>query len=300
MKISTQIKVLVVTIIIGVAIIVGGYFGIKQYNIFQQQKIEIERQNSEQQYLLLKQQKELEDRIKELEDEPPKTIIKDPPIIQKEDNTLSIIEQWKPRIVHINCKFVYEGVTYGEQSGSGYIWGINTESGMVVLLTNKHLIEIPVSYPDGGLIGLTPTPTSCDIRASGDSQSVTVYYEDDAFIPFAQEDVAIIWIKNPTPYMKSVVESHGGYFCEERAGLGEEILVIGYPEIGDQNDVTVTDGIISGFDGNYYITSAKVEHGNSGGIALLVKDNCYLGIPSYVEVGSIESMARIFDITKLP
>ena len=70
---------------------------------------------------------------------------------------------------------------------------------------------------------------------------------------------------------------------------------MGYPSIGSQTDITATEGIISGYDGNYYVTSAKVERGNSGGAAVALKDNCYLGIPTFVQVGDIESLARILD-----
>jgi len=74
---------------------------------------------------------------------------------------------------------------------------------------------------------------------------------------------------------------------------------LGYPGIGGNNDITATEGIISSYDGDYYITSAKIEHGNSGGIAILIKDNCFLGIPSYAEAGEIESMGRILDGSKV-
>jgi len=72
---------------------------------------------------------------------------------------------------------------------------------------------------------------------------------------------------------------------------------LGYPTVGSRQDITATEGIISGFDGNYFITSAKVEEGNSGGIAVSVKEDCYLGIPTYAEIGNVESLARILDFT---
>ena len=43
----------------------------------------------------------------------------------------------------------------------------------------------------------------------------------------------------------------------------------------------------------YIVTDAKIDHGNSGGAAILIKDDCYLGIPSAAVVGSIESYGRI-------
>jgi len=85
------------------------------------------------------------------------------------------------------------------------------------------------------------------------------------------------------------------FFGNGVALIGDEIIILGYPTIGSQDDITVTRGIISGYDGDYYITDAKIEHGNSGGVAILLKDNCYLGIPSYTISGEAESLARILD-----
>jgi S1-C subfamily serine protease len=63
--------------------------------------------------------------------------------------------------------------------------------------------------------------------------------------------------------------------------------------------LTATDGIISGYAGDYYITSAKIERGNSGGPAILIKGKCLLGIPTFVTVGSLEALGRVLDITVL-
>ena len=75
--------------------------------------------------------------------------------------------------------------------------------------------------------------------------------------------------------------------------IGDKIVVLGYPAIGTEGGITATEGIISGIEKNYYVTSAKIDHGNSGGAAILVKDDCYLGIPTWANPGSIESLARI-------
>src|SRR3989344_5363432 len=75
--------------------------------------------------------------------------------------------------------------------------------------------------------------------------------------------------------------------------IGDKLLVLGYPKIGAKTGLTITDGIVSGIDKNYFITSAKIDKGNSGGAAILVKDDCYLGIPSSSAVGVIESLGRI-------
>lgn len=218
---------------------------------------------------------------------------------QTENDLPSIIKQWKPRVAFIECKVIFKGNNMGEQFGSAYLWGSDESNGNPILLTNNHVIDVAIHNLYGDPMGITATPTSCDIKISEDSQSVTVYNDKGTFSGFKEKDVGLVTIKNPTPYMEEVIQNLWYGSCNERAELGEEILILGYPGIGDKSDVTVTDGIISGYDGDYYITSAKVEHGNSGGIAISVKNNCYLGIPSFVETGSVESLARIFDFRNI-
>jgi hypothetical protein len=73
---------------------------------------------------------------------------------------------------------------------------------------------------------------------------------------------------------------------------------LGYPTIGSSGSITVTEGIVSGIEGDYYVTSAKIDHGNSGGVAILTKDDCYLGIPTFVKNnGGFESLGRILKST---
>jgi len=84
--------------------------------------------------------------------------------------------------------------------------------------------------------------------------------------------------------------------CKVRPITGDQVVILGYPSVGSQSTVTATEGIISGFDDGYYVTSAKIEQGNSGGAAIHVKNNCFLGIPTLVVVGKIESLARILPL----
>jgi len=200
----------------------------------------------------------------------------------------SIIQEWRPRTAYVDCKAVADGKTFAEQSGSGYVYGYDASNGQLFILTNKHVMTM-TAY------GASFIPTSCDIRVPGDSQSATIYNNaaEMGLVSSAGEDYTLFNIPNPTPFMLAMEKNLWDGACQGTAELGEPIIILGYPEIGDQNDITVTDGIISGYDGNYYITSAKIEHGDSGGLAVSLKNNCFLGIPSYADVGDIESLARI-------
>ena len=92
-----------------------------------------------------------------------------------------------------------------------------------------------------------------------------------------------------TPISNCVDGASNSYNVE----IGDKLIILGYPTIGSESGITVTEGIISGIDDKYYITSAKIDHGNSGGAALRIKDGCYLGLPTSSVVGSIESLGRI-------
>jgi len=94
-----------------------------------------------------------------------------------------------------------------------------------------------------------------------------------------------------TAYTKSIISTKSN-FCPE-AKIGDQVIILGYPTIGSKTGITVTEGIVSGEETSYWVTSAKIDKGNSGGAAILVKDNCYLGIPSSSVVGIMESLGRI-------
>jgi hypothetical protein len=81
------------------------------------------------------------------------------------------------------------------------------------------------------------------------------------------------------------------------------MVILGYPVYGtgagtytsvfSTIEITATEGIISGMDEIYYTTSAKIDHGNSGGLAIDENNDCYIGIPTAAIEGQIESLGRI-------
>lgn len=291
-----QYKYVILTALI-ILIIAGiGYFGIKQYQKYQAEKINKEKIAQEAQQQKDSEVEKLKQEVKALQNKKPEIIIKEVPATKSETDNSSIIQLWRPRVTYIDCKIVLNGKTIAEQSGSGYVFG-RTDTGGVMILTNKHMIIMTVS-------GRSLFPTSCEIKIPGNTQSMTVLPGDQILGKFdavQTDDWTMITIKNPTSYLQTILKTfQWDNDCKNTAELGEKILVLGYPGIGDKNDITATDGIISGYDGNYYITSAKIEHGNSGGVAISVKNNCFLGIPSFADVGSVESLARILKFSAIP
>lgn len=189
-------------------------------------------------------------------------------------NTLSsIIRNWRPRIAYVVCSYKY---SLPSTTGSGLLM-----KGWIA--TNDHVIRYEKAL----------APTSCSISLP--DRNATYYsYPSDMTVYGGGVDMAGVTISNQDEYTDSIGQKSVNY-CKRKAEIGESIVILGYPYTGSSNDITATEGIISGYDGYYYVTSAKIEHGNSGGVAVLLKDNCYLGIPSSVAEGELESLGRILD-----
>jgi S1-C subfamily serine protease len=236
-------------IIVSIAIIfIVGYFGFQLYQDFQWQKEAKQTKNNNQNTALS-----------------------------------SIVSQWRPRIIYIECEFKYtDGTTYAVSSGSGFAAG-------AVIDTNKHILIDENGYG----------PSVCYVKYPDDTTIYRVLNGSDIWVSEKYDVGHLIVAMNDT--IKNLNSSEyricslEDVFGNQKALVGDDIIILGYPTIGSQSDITVTKGIISGYDDDYYITDAKIEHGNSGGAAILLKDNCYLGIPSYAISGEVESLARILN-----
>ncbi len=64
--------------------------------------------------------------------------------------------------------------------------------------------------------------------------------------------------------------------------LSEEVYVLGYPEADLTSSISVTDGIVSGFAGDYFVTDATINPGNSGGPVFSYYDDKVLGIATAI------------------
>lgn len=210
----------------------------------------------------------------------------------KELGTADLVAEWENRVVEVFCGWNNaDGVSQEEVGASGLLVifndGLNVITNSHVILNNKGKVADwcvagiygvgarTVDYKDGDLNPFYALQSGKDgAFILVDSKYLVQQSDDGKFDTFAQE------IVNPCP--------------NDAARIGDKLVILGYPSIGARGGITVTEGIISGFDGDYYVTSAKIDHGNSGGAAILAKNNCYLGIPTWVENnGGFESLGRI-------
>lgn len=198
-------------------------------------------------------------------------------------------------------------------------WGSGTlfrdSRGEYVILTNKHVVE----GAEHCVAGFSPEPSS------GKGFGVLAYFEvyvTSGITMSQSDDEVILGLRPMSQGFRNVIQNTQSdqgfreanfpdslamipYFIKNNnicsvasIKIGDEVAILGYPAAGSRLGITVTKGIIAGVEGDYYVTDAKIERGNSGGAAILIRDNCYIGIPTFALVGDIESIARIFNVAK--
>lgn len=303
---------IVIAIIIGVFVIGGaGYVGVKQYQksqsdkIVKEKRIEEALKQAQEEIEQLKleedvsENKEISDLIKKRESEIAalrkdlgslknkapeviiQTVIKEVQTPKAEPDLSSIINQWKNKVAEVTCDFHFSDGSTIKNGGSATI--VNNKWPGTVALTNRHVVVKK---------GLTPTTCLVKIYESGERR---IYSYDLPFhSPENGDDWAYVELSKIERVKENDVFANVSEFeiCKV-ANVGDKIVVLGFPTIGTEGGITATEGIISGIEKHFYVTSAKIEHGNSGGTAILVKDNCFLGVPTEVQVGTIESLGRI-------
>lgn len=147
------------------------------------------------------------------------------------------------------------------------------------ILTNKHVIAGTL----GCLVGFIDNFD--DEPYFGERQIA------DIFKTSPTSDIAILKIRNPQNKILSSINIMKGSI---NFSLGTKITTYGYPAAFGKK-ITYTSGDFSGTDGNYLKTTAILEYGNSGGGAYL-KDGTFVGIPSAVVRGELNSLGYVLSI----
>lgn len=212
------------------------------------------------------------------------------------------ISKFLTGVVSIQCNNV---------RGSGTLWNF-PETGPSIL-TNNHIVN-------------ATNIDSCSVYSVDDQGAAEGRYTIwgstlRTFNRDTDESVAEIQSGNPQSKKISSLNYSIGDLrkCATTVSIGTPIVIMGFPayaekSIPSQNIAiafrTATNGIVSGLDTsvsdgiasnlpfpNYFI-SAKIDSGNSGGIALS-KDSkglCVLGIPTWLTVGKFETQGLVQNI----
>lgn len=206
---------------------------------------------------------------------------------QNDSDVTSIVNQWKNYIADVRCIWINEDIT---NEGSSSLIGNGTN---VIVLTNAHVLTYDNTPPDYCVVG---------VYGVGGR---TVQYSAKNFVYTQNQDTARIHLDDTLQATDNHMfnyltrNSINMKVCDNNVEIGDKLVVLGYPVNGSPDGLTVTQGVVSGSDGDYWITDAKIDHGNSGGAAVLLKNSCWLGIPTWVQTtnGSFESYGRILKST---
>ena len=175
-----------------------------------------------------------------------------------------------------------------DQGGSGVIF---TSDGTV--LTNNHVIA---------------GSTSCQVTIPDPEtgQIAEIYDAAPVITPTLSREYDVATLKIDGSYTDASGTTWGAYpttfpvftipnTCNTstQSQLNDSVRIYGYPVTSGGYNLTITDGIISSFaDDGDILTSAKVDSGNSGGLAV-DQNGCWLGIPSAVVSGNYQNLGVI-------
>jgi hypothetical protein len=206
------------------------------------------------------------------------------PVVKQNNDLPSIIKKWSPSVALLVCSFSSTG-SIG--FGSGFL--TQFADGSIVVVTNKHVLTDTYGY----------SADSCSIQIPGDGNNYYTVPGNSFQVSSLGYDWGSFPVTNGSPYFNAVAKK-GLQVCLRPVETGDNILILGYPSYaGSFTNPTATQGIISGYDNPYYTTSAKIEQGNSGGVAIQPERDCYAGIPSAVKLGAYENLGRILNANKI-
>ncbi|OJI07305.1 hypothetical protein BK005_01920 [bacterium CG10_37_50] len=199
-------------------------------------------------------------------------------------------------VVNVLCDSEYTDAS----GGSGTV--ITPEG---IILTNSHIIPQDEEYiltGDEGCLVILPN------QQTGEPDEV--YWAQPIVIPglsdeydlayleiydvFTDED-GVVYGRYPKKFVSIFDEQYKhDDICQFKTNkLGDSIRILGYPQTSGGYYLTITEGVLSSFsDEGVILTSAKIDEGNSGGLAV-DESGCMVGVPVAISEGTYQNLGVI-------
>jgi len=195
---------------------------------------------------------------------------------QTPSDDLGIVNQ--DSIIKASVKLICPVSSTMASQGSGTV--ISSDG---TILTNKHVVDGTVGCLVGFINNYNDEPYFND-RQIADIYSIS-----------SDSDIAILKLRNSHSRNLTAINIAGNN--SNNLSLGDQITTYGYPaKFGTK--ITYTSGDFSGVHGDYLKTTAVIEYGNSGGGAYL-KNGTFIGIPTAVMKGELNSLGYILSVNKI-
>ena len=214
----------------------------------------------------------------------------------------SLLSELAGSVVKIHCKA--KAGSKHIRRGSGILYRGKPDpsgSGEYYVQTSLHVVNTTDGTNPQCKIFLYPDHTKGNVYVTFQGQGYKFYRKDIDFAIIEPEIIDADTTAGSMQDLQDYARDEGKNPLCDSAEIGDQVSILGYPAIGGET-LTVTEGIISGFEfigkTRFIKSSAKLDHGNSGGVA--IKDSgCIVGIPTFVQRGQLESMGRILDLDHL-
>lgn len=199
-----------------------------------------------------------------------------------------IINIWKPYTVRVTCiSLDSNGNRKSYSDGSGLL--SKTLKGAPVVITNKHVL-----YTKNNTLS-----SYCNVYLPTTKEIIKVLKKD--FSASKNKDIANLAIRKPTESITDLLKNDKQISndCKNvKIDSTENIAILGYPIGSNKSEVSIVKGLITEYEDYFYVSSATIVSGYSGGVAISLKDNCYLGIPTYAKKDDL-SKSLILDVNKM-
>lgn len=201
---------------------------------------------------------------------------------QSDELSQSVLDEILIRTVKIICTS-----STLESQGSGFISITAEYSNVWYVFTNSHVAVVGEMDDYNCVVGVPEKPYySINNNFAGEIIDVDHNY------PGIDKAVLKVTGNKGMKHSKDIMPTCK--FGDVR--IGDKMVIVGYPAFGGSS-LTATEGTISGFVetqyGPIYKTSAKIDSGNSGGIAVDKTKKCLLGMPTWATQGTFEGLGYI-------
>lgn len=201
-----------------------------------------------------------------------------------------------PTVVNIICPERGQQLTL-ESEGQGGSGVMMDKDGLIY--TNAHIFQdedyntIDL-HPEGCLVMIPDAETGYPVEVYKAQPSL--YGETSNNYDLATLQIYEVYEDEEGPwgeYPKQFTTLSPDFCIDAPLQLGESMKIFGYPEATGGISLTITEGVVSSFsEDGYVLTSAKINYGNSGGLAVDAR-GCFIGIPSAFIEDEVENYGII-------